>query len=124
MDRQMPGANSDVLSKVKFGREDTVGELETSNSILDESVFADVGFVREDEGLYVVNMNEGEFDTARMTEAELRSAFGLLKSDESVDAAAHQELPAIINQEVWPWLAALMVMLLVFEFGLSNRTPP
>lgn len=112
--------NVAVISKVKYSG-DTAGP---SAIQLAESVFADTGFVRQDNSLYVVNTPESESDTARMSDADLRLAFALQEQKGSADVAASTEVQSIRKQELWPWLASLMVVLLVFEFGLSNRTPP
>jgi hypothetical protein len=106
-------SNGEALSPVKFSRDKQV-----------EMAFADIGFLRKDNALYVVNTQESESDTARMTEADLRKAFALLAPDDASEVNVNTEVKSIKKRELWPWLAALMVVLLVFEFGLSNRTPP
>ena len=112
----------DALTKVRFGVEDGAKKKLEGNV---ESAFENIGFVREENALYVVNMQEGESDTARMTEAELRKAFGLAVPDEEdTKNVATNEVKSIKKQEIWPWFAASLLLLLVFEFALSNRTPP
>ena len=106
-------SNGEALSPVKFSRDKQV-----------EMAFAEIGFLRKDNALYVVNTQESESDTARMTEADLRKAFALLAPDDASEVNVNTEVKSIKKQELWPWLAAFMVVLLVFEFGLSNRTPP
>jgi len=107
-------SNADAFTRVKLSGEKRI-----------ESAFENAGFVRDENTLYVVNTQEGESDTARMTEADLRKAFGLLApNDEGSEIIAANEVKSIKKNEMWPWLAASMILLLVFEFGLSNRTPP
>lgn len=117
-------SNAETLTPAKFnasiGNKDS--ELSANKQI--DSVFAEVGFVREDNSLYVVNTPEVESDTVRMTESDLRSAFALMEPTESSIATAGNDIKLIKKQELWPWLAALMLVVVVFEFGLSNRTPP
>jgi len=107
-------SNVDAVTRVNFSGEKKI-----------ESAFENTGFVRDENTLYVVNMQEDESDTARMTEADLRKAFGLLvPNDEGSEIIATNEIKSIKKHELWPWLAASMILMLVFEFGLSNRTPP
>ncbi len=106
-------SNIESISRVKLGVAKPV-----------EIAFADTGFIREGKALYVVNTQEGESDTARMSEADLRTAFALLAPNDASEVNVNTEVKAIKKQELWPWLAAAMLVLLVFEFGLSNRTPP
>ena len=117
-------SKEEVLSKVKFNGTKAGPESEASARRLVESAFTEVGFIRDDNSIYVVNTPEGESDTSRMTEADLRNAFALFEPDKPVDVTQGKEVRSIKKQEMWPWLAAFMFVLLVFEFGLSNRTPP
>ena len=79
------------------------------------------GFVEADNALYVVNLPERESDTARVDESEFRRSLGLEEliadEEESVSKIAIKRI------EIWPWLASILLMVLVFEFALSNRTP-
>jgi len=83
--------------------------------------FDQSGFVESDDALYVVNMPERESDTARVDESEFRRSLGLeeLVADEEKNISKM----AINRIEIWPWLASVLLMVLVFEFALSNRTP-
>jgi hypothetical protein len=86
--------------------------------------FESTGFVHDDQSLYVINTLESESDTARLSELELRKAFSLSEPQSTKQGTVGKEVQTIKKYEAWPWIAGLLLMLLVFEFGLSNRTPP
>ncbi|QEG43601.1 BatA domain-containing protein [Roseimaritima ulvae] len=79
------------------------------------------GFEPRDEALYVVNSSAQEFDPTRIEAAEFAEHFGL----SLVDSFAATSIRQVAKQkpyEVWPWLAAIVFVLLVAEFALANRT--
>ncbi len=95
------------------GKEVTASDLEVR--------FNQSGFVESDSALYVVNLPERESDTARVDESELRRSLGL--EEQIADEQEGVPKIAIRRVEIWPWLASVLLMVLVFEFALSNRTP-
>ena len=70
-----------------------------------------------------MNIPEMESDTARLSESELRAMLGLPESEEVEEAIANPSGQAIKRKELWPWIAVCLLVGLVFEFGLANRTP-
>jgi hypothetical protein len=112
------------LKQVKLGsKSDNFSKADGTDSNL-KSWFEKGGFVVEESSLYVVNTLDSESDTARLPESELRSAYSLLEPNELVNDVAVKEKTSIKRHETWPWIAGLLLLALVFEFGLSNRTPP
>jgi hypothetical protein len=113
-----------AASAIADSNDESLSQASLSKEKQAETAFEDTGFVRGDNALFVVNTLESESDTARMSAGELRKAFELLEPEAAADVKVNIEVKSIKKQELWPWLAAMMVLLLVFEFGLSNRTPP
>jgi len=84
--------------------------------------------IHEREGYtLVVNTSPREAETERCTKEEFVSRFGLKLRDES--PAENSALPALasmgselIDSEIWPWLAMLLLAGLVLEGSVANRT--
>jgi hypothetical protein len=84
--------------------------------------FDQPGFQTRDNAVFAINSLAKESDTARVDAQSFVNHFGLVPaSDEGLVAAVAVE--AQRRNELWPWLAALLVVFLVVEFCLSNRTP-
>jgi hypothetical protein len=75
----------------------------------------------------VVNMSPREAETDRCTEEEFASRFGLKLG---TDSAAPQQFAAqqaalgteMIDSEIWPWLAGLLLVGLMLEGLIADRT--
>lgn len=83
--------------------------------------FEQPGFQRTPEALFVVNTSARESDPARMEAARFAEQCGLVLASEDGEAAGKVEIQG--RKELWPWLAATLIVLLVAEFALANRTP-
>ena len=95
--------------------------LPNSESV-DALYFEQPGFQTRDNVSYAINTLAKESDTARVDAQTFINHFGLVPaSDEGLVAAVAVESER--RNELWPWLAAMLVVLLVVEFCLSNRTP-
>ncbi len=77
---------------------------------------------REDGALYVINTSPKESDPARMDDGRFVQHFGLTAAGVE-EAVATASVVAPQRRELWPWLAAALVVLLFVEFCLANRTP-
>lgn len=85
------------------------------------------GIQERDGYTLVVNTSPREAEMDRCTAEELVSRFGLKLTDES---SATQEVPVqraslgteMIDNELWPWLASLLLIGLVVEGVVANRT--
>jgi hypothetical protein len=77
--------------------------------------------------MLVVNTSPREAETERCTAEEFVDRFGLKLGDES---AADDTAPTVqaslgtemINSEIWPWLAGALLVGLVLEGLVANRT--
>ncbi len=80
------------------------------------------GFLELPDALLVVNTSAKESDPQRVDIEQFNEHFSLTaptadgQADEMSVATRHRH-------ELWPWLAAMLVVLLVVEFSLANRTP-
>lgn len=84
--------------------------------------FDQPGFVRErpDEPLYVVNPSPKESDPTRIEPNELAKQLGVKLLSDQPDT---DETRAVASYfELWPFLAAALIALLVLESALANRT--
>ncbi len=94
-----------------------IGDETNTNQL----TFTQSGFEPRPEALYVVNSSARESDPARIDTVQfaehykltLAEAAGALRSD-SVDGEK--------RNEIWPWFAAAVFVLLIGEFALANRT--
>lgn len=86
-----------------------------------QRTFSRPGFEPREERLYVVNSTAKESDPTRIDKRAFADHFGLLLAGETNDQA-----DAIVEgqtrKELWPWFAAAVLVLMVFEFALANRT--
>jgi hypothetical protein len=86
-----------------------------------ELVFAQPGFERQDEVMYVVNGAAKESDPTRMEPMALMDHFGLTTAQQN-NSIVSASVVSEKRNELWPWFAAAAFVLLVAEFGLANRT--
>ncbi len=75
----------------------------------------------------VVNSSPREAETDRASAEEFASRFGLKIADDAVDAQIAQPERAVagtelIDSELWPWLAGLLLATLLAEGLVANRT--
>lgn len=84
-------------------------------------VFSRPGFEQRGETLYVVNGSAGESDPSRVDKSAFSEILGLNVPDESDQKPAAKVVTQKRN-ELWPWLAAAVLILIVGEFSLANRT--
>ncbi|MGN6547375.1 MAG: BatA domain-containing protein [Aureliella sp.] len=110
------GRNPDRNDERNAGRD---GQTKTppSKSI----TFEQPGFQRTREALFVVNTSARESDPARIEAARFAEQCGLVLASEDGEPAGKVEVQG--RKELWPWLAAALIVLLVAEFALANRTP-
>ena len=90
-------------------------------ALLPPGVHAQDGFT------LVVNSSPREAETDRSTAAEFANRFGLRIADDAVDAQIAQPERAaggteLIDSELWPWLAGLLLATLLAEGLVANRT--
>lgn len=80
------------------------------------------GFREIPEALLVINTAARESDPQRVELARFIEHFSLTAA---TDDGRVEEVSVATRQrhELWPWLAAVLVVLLVFEYSLANRTP-
>jgi hypothetical protein len=108
---------------------DTSRALKTTaaqgSAALDQSnkrvTFDQPGFVRAGGALFVVNTLPKESDLARIDPKEFATRCGITLAAEDAEKAAKVESQG--RYELWPWLSAALIILLVAEFSLANRTP-
>ena len=85
------------------------------------------GIHQRDDHTLVVNRGPREAETDRCTVEEFVSRFGLKLSEEAatVEPPASQTAALgteLIDSEIWPWLACLLLVGLVVEGAIANRT--
>jgi hypothetical protein len=101
------------------GDEHSVGMAAASHR--DAEGFRQPGFIQQQDALFVVNGSISESNPARADSAAFVSHFGLTvpeqKGDRKVESVVSER-----RNELWPWLAAAVFVLVVGEFGLANRT--
>jgi hypothetical protein len=96
---------------------------DTSNEKDVESLyFEQPGFQNANEVVYIVNTAAKESETAKVSQESFVKQFGLTLAGDD-DQNAPKQIEAAKKREMWPWLAAALIVLLVLEFTLSNRTP-
>jgi len=93
----------------------------TLTSESESGAFEQTGVERAGSTLYVVNLPSSESDLDRVDEATMRTALGLEAM--AIDGEVETTRMQLRKMELWPWLAALLLVFLLFEFTLSNRTP-
>lgn len=84
--------------------------------------FEQPGFQNAGDLVYVVNSPAKESETAKISEESFIKQYGVTPASADCDQESRQVETAKKN-ELWPWLAAALVVLMVLEFSLSNRTP-
>lgn len=85
--------------------------------------FEQAGFEKREDALYVVNTIASESDPTRVSMETLAERYGLSLAVEKV-TNLESTVGTTKKIELWPWLAAGLIVLLVFEFALANRTAP
>ncbi len=75
----------------------------------------------------VVGYGPREAETERCTPGEFVDRFGLKLAQEAVAQAAVSDEPAVVgtelmDSEIWPWLAMLLLVTVVAEALVANRT--
>lgn len=101
---------SAVVNTVALGRDN-------ANSV---PSFATPGFQRRDNVLYVVNGTSKESDPTRLELDSFVEHYDLTSADAKKVVSA-----SVISEkrnELWPWFAAAVFVLLIAEFSLANRT--
>lgn len=83
--------------------------------------FAQPGFDQRSDALYVVNGLAKESDPTRMAQTAFYEHFDLLPADAD-NAVVSASVVGEKRNEMWPWLAAALFVLLIGEFCLANRT--
>lgn len=83
-------------------------------------VFRSPGFEQRKDALYVVNESAAESDPTRIDTTAFSEFLGLTLADESGQKTAGHVVTNRRN-ELWPWLAAAVFILVVGEFCLANR---
>ena len=83
--------------------------------------FDQPGFDQRDEALYVINGTAKESDPTRMDKETFVKHFGLMQADDD-NAVVSASVVGSKRNELWPWLAAALFVLLIGEFCLANRT--
>ncbi len=120
-DALMQTAETNQLHQQSSGKS-TASEATVQDASNQSIYFNQPGFVRmgEDQPLYVVNPAIKESDPTRIEVDDLAQQLGLkLLEDES---QAEQAQTTAVYHELWPYLAATLLALLVLEFALANRT--
>lgn len=85
------------------------------------TTFSRPGFVQRDGALYVINGEEKESDPTRIEPEAFAEHFDLtLASAEG--AIVSESIDSEDRNELWPWLAAAVLVLCFGEFTLANRT--
>jgi len=84
------------------------------------------GIYERDGYTLVVNAGLREAETERCTVEEFAGRFGLKLDDETATVQSPTATAAmgteLIDSEVWPWLASLLLVGLVLEAAVANRT--
>ena len=83
--------------------------------------FDQPGFRDQQGVLYVINGSSKESDPTRTDREKFTSHYGLIQADDDANAVSASVVGQKKN-ELWPWLAAALFVLLVGEFTLANRT--
>lgn len=83
--------------------------------------FSQLGFQKRQDTLYVVNGTSKESDPTRLELASFVEHFGLTPAD-AATAVVSASVASENRNELWPWFAAAVFVLLIAEFSLANRT--
>ena len=108
----------------QVGEEDQGATPLTSESHgerLIQPIFSRPGFEPRGKTLVVVNSTAKESDPTRLDKESFAEHFGLSlagKANDQTDATVEGQT----RKELWPWFAAAVLVLMVFEFALANRT--
>lgn len=86
-----------------------------------QQTFTRPGFEPREARLYVVNSTAKESDPTRVDKQAFADHFGLSLAGEASDQA-DAVVEGQTRKELWPWFAAAVLVLMVFEFALANRT--
>jgi hypothetical protein len=86
-------------------------------------IFDHAGFEQRDEVLYVVNTLTAESDPTRVSPKAISERYGISLAV-NTDHSILSTVSTTKRIELWPWLAAGFLLLLVAEFALANRTAP
>jgi hypothetical protein len=111
-------SESESVEQVSRSSEESASTGSSTPSIY----FDQPGFYSREDSLYIVNPIAKESDPARVSTDIFVEHFGLTLA--SADGAlASGIIESQKRRELWPWFAAALLVLLVVEFSLSNRTP-
>jgi hypothetical protein len=119
-------ANSRDPQLTLVSKRDTDGKGQATKTGSDPSLaktFEQAGFELREEALYVVNTLAAESDPTRVSPEALSERYGLSLAVESGESIL-STVSTTKRVELWPWLAAGFLLLLVAEFALANRTAP
>lgn len=89
---------------------------------LESLYFEQPGFQNVNDVVYVVNSPAKESETAKVSEDTFVKLFGITPAS-GVDQNEPTQVETTKKHEMWPWLAGALIVLLILEFSLSNRTP-
>ena len=95
--------------------------LAGDSSLAESTIFETIGFDNQKDALYIVNGNASESDPTRMEKDAFLEHFDLVAKN--TDSTTTSSVDSIKRNELWPWFAAAIFVLLIAEFGLANRTP-
>lgn len=109
----------DDMAVTERSRAASNGEAEPTET--SRRTFSYPGIELRGETVYVVNGSAAESDPARMDASAFVDHFGLSIPDESGQQAA-KNIVVEKRNELWPWLAAVLCVLVAAEFFLANRT--
>ncbi len=84
-------------------------------------IFDQSGFEQSSEALFVINGSSRESDPTRTDASVMAQQYGLTLADGAGEVTSTR-VDGEKRHEYWPWLAAAVLVLLVAEFGLANRT--
>jgi hypothetical protein len=110
---------SPAVSQVANRTADRQGQ--TSPQTTHAATFDQPGFQRSGQALFVVNALPKESDPARIEASQFAQQCGLTLAGDDAEQAGKVDVQG--RKELWPWLAAALIVLLVAEFTLANRTP-
>ncbi len=113
---------SQLLKTEHNAKKDTSSSATSDQSLRAQTLFNEPGFQTHDEALYAINTHAKESDTARIDAATFFKHFELTPA-QGENSPTARLVEKDKRRELWPWLAAALVVLLIFEFALSNRTP-
>ncbi|QDV88459.1 BatA domain-containing protein [Planctomycetes bacterium TBK1r] len=83
--------------------------------------FGRIGFEQSGGALYVINSTAKESDPTRIPVEQFTEHFQITPADSGTSEVA-ETVQGEHKHELWPWFAAVAVVLLTAEFSLANRT--